>query len=110
MYECAHKCMGPLQYRSYIVYEMNRSYGVCLYVSTIHVYTVRHNVVCICHAQGPIGLYLRNKHSSSSSVYFYSIDDSKDGFQTVVDLEQNIILIVLFYLIIRFLHESRWSN
>ena len=67
MYECAHKCMRPLQYRSNIVYEMTRSYGVCLYVSTIHVYTVRHNVVCICHAQGPIGLYLRNKHSSSSS-------------------------------------------
>ena len=62
MYVCAHKCMGPLQYRSNIIYEMTRSYGVCLYVSTIHVYTVRHNVMCICHAQGPIGLYLRNKH------------------------------------------------
>ena len=27
---------------------------------------MRHNVICICHAQGPIGLYLRNKHSSST--------------------------------------------
>ena len=44
MYVCAHKCMRPLQYSSNIVYEMTRSYGVCLYVSTIHVYTVRHYV------------------------------------------------------------------
>ena len=58
--------MRPLQYVSNSVYEITI---LCLYVSTIHVYTVRHNVMCICHAQGPIGLYLRNKHSSSSVIF-----------------------------------------
>ena len=26
-------------------------------------------LMCICHAQGPIGLNLRNKHSSSPSIF-----------------------------------------